>query len=143
MGAAVASEVLTSPALRPGECVVFREGGGGYVLTAPTFWLQGRVAAIETQRRWAGRCPVIGKSLSAYSRSDWARVVEALPCVDDDSDAGEVSVVRVQVAVESWETPWSNQHGAAGWLFRGMFVDRPLKKGGIIDMDAAWLQRCD
>lgn len=143
MGAALATEGVPLPELRPGECVVFREGGGGYVLTAPTFWLQGRVVAIETQRRWAGRCPLIGKSFSAYSRSDWASVVEALPCVANDSEAGEVSVLRVQVVVEDWETPWSNQQGAARWLFRGMFVDKPLKKGGTIDMDAAWLQRCD
>ncbi|MEI7613109.1 MAG: hypothetical protein WCK63_09380 [Betaproteobacteria bacterium] len=143
MGAAFAREALPLPELRPGECVIFREGGGGYVLTTPTFWLKGRVAGIETQRRWAGRCPVIGKAPAAYSRSDWATVVEALSCVASDSEVGEVSVVRVQVVVESWDTPWSNQHGAAGWLFRGMFVDKPLKKGDSIDMDAAWLERCD
>jgi hypothetical protein len=131
------------PEFRLGECVMFREGGTGYLLTTPTYWVKGRVAGIESKRRWADRCPVIGKPVSAYSRSDWATVVEAIPCVASDSEVGEVSVLRVQLVVDDWETPWSKQHGAAGWLFRGMFVDKPLKKGVSIDMDAAWLERCD
>lgn len=44
---------------------------------------------------------------------------------------------------EDWETPWSVQHGTAGWLFRGQFLDQRLQKGELIDMDASWLERCE
>jgi len=54
-----------------------------------------------------------------------------------------VSVIRVQLAVEAWETPWSSQHGAGGWLFRGQFLDQTLRKGEIVDIDANWLEPCE
>jgi len=47
------------------------------------------------------------------------------------------------MVVEEWETPWSNQHGTGGWLFRGQFLDIPLAKSVQIDMDATWLERCE
>lgn len=136
-------EGARAPEFRQGECVIFREGGIGHVLKTPTYWVQGRVAGIEPVRRWAGRCPVIGRPISAYSREDWVRIVDALPCVEADADVREVKVLRIQMQVERWETPWSRQHGNVGWLFRGLFVNTPLKQGEIIDMDASWLERCD
>ena len=125
-----------------GDCVIFREGGGGYVLKAPTYWLKGSIAGLSEERRLAGRCPQIGKPVVAYSREDWVRVAAAIPCVVNDADVREVPVLRVRVTAEAWETPWSNQHGTAGWLFRGQFLNTPLRQGRIIDMDASWLERC-
>jgi hypothetical protein len=137
-------EVATVPtSLLMGDCVMFREGGAGLVFKTPTYWLKGVISKISTERRLAGRCPVIGKSMSAYSRNDWVRVVAAMPCVDHEADVREVDVVRVYVTVDAWETPWSNQHGTVGWLFRGKFLDTALKKGEQIDMDARWLERCE
>lgn len=136
-----ASEVLPVPQV--GDCVVFREGGVGFVLKTPTYWLKGSIARISPERRMAGRCPVMGKPTAAYTRADWARIAAATPCVEKDSEVREVDVLRIHVAVEEWETPWSIQHGTAGWLFRGNFLDKPLRKGGVIDMDASWLERCE
>jgi hypothetical protein len=144
---ASADELTSAPSAssgpKLGDCVMFREGGVGLVLKTPTYWLKGSIADMGHERRLAGRCPDIGKQVSAYSREDWVRVAAATPCVENDADVREVDVLRIRVAVEEWETPWSNQHGTAGWLFRGYFLDQALKKGGLIDMDAKWLERCE
>jgi len=144
---ASADEVTTAPPAysgpKLGDCVMFREGGVGLVLKTPTYWLKGSIADIGHERRLAGLCPTIGKQVSAYSREDWVRIARATPCVENDADVREVDVLRIRVAVEEWETPWSNQHGTAGWLFRGHFLDQVLKKGELIDMDAKWLERCE
>ena len=132
-----------SSGLHLGDCVMFREGGAGYLLKTPTYWLKGSVTGISPERRLARRCPEIGKLMPAYTHEDWIRVAAAMPCVDNDADVREVDVVRIRVAVEAWETPWSIQHGTAAWLFRGYFLDKALHKGELIDMDASWLERCE
>lgn len=146
--ASSASAFADEPPARPlypqaGECVIFREGGGGYILKAPSYWLKGSIAEVAQERRLAGLCPRIGKPTAAFSRDDWLRVAAATPCVESEADVREVPVLRVRVLVEAWETPWSNQHGTAGWLFRGQFLNIPLRRGEIIDMDASWLERCE
>lgn len=144
---ASADELTTTPSVSSdpglGDCVMFREGGDGLLLKTPTYWLKGSVADISHERRWAGRCPKIGKQVSAYSRDDWVRIAAATPCVENDADGRDVPVLRIRVTVDDWETPWSNQHGTVGWLFRGYFLDKALKKGESIDMDAQWLERCE
>lgn len=146
-GAAVASEALplavgqTGPQV--GDCAIFREGGGGRIFKAPTYWLKGTIDGVARERRLAGRCPQIARPLAAYTRDDWLRVAAATPCVQTDAEVQEVNVLRIKISVNDWETPWSHQHGATGWLFRGYFLDTPLKKGQIIDMDASWLEHCE
>ena len=126
-----------------GDCAVFREGGAGLILKTPTYWVKGRVVAVSSERMLAGRCPVIAKPVQAYSHDDRVLVAAAAPCVDNDSDRREVPVLRIRLAVDAWETPWSYQHGTVGWLFRGQFLDKLLKKGGLIEMDPIWLERCE
>ena len=121
---------------------MFREGGGGLVLKSPTYWLRGSVAGMTRESRVAGRCPDLGKPQSSYTPQDWARLAALLPCVENDADVRAVSVTRIRMLVEDWETPWSYQHGMSGWLFRGRFLDQRLQKGESIDMDASWLARC-
>lgn len=137
--------MLTDPQL--GDCVVFREGGAGLLLRTPVYWLKGSVAGVSRQQRMIRACPRIGKQASAYTPADHARLAGAMPCVDEGAviaDAAMSSdVVRVQVAVADWETPWSHQHGTTGWLFRGQFLNQTLKRGGVIDMDATWLVPCE
>lgn len=147
-----APDTASSPAAsgpQVGDCVIFREGGAGRLLTAPTYWLKGSIAALSRQRRQLDRCPHIGKPASAFTPADQARLAAAMPCVEQTSASAlatpprEVEVMRVQVAVADWETPWSHQHGTTGWLFRGRFLEQPLAKGALIDMDATWLERCE
>ncbi|WP_186409100.1 hypothetical protein [Candidatus Accumulibacter aalborgensis] len=137
--------VLTDPQV--GDCVVFREGGVGLLLLTPVYWLKGSVAGVSRQQRVIRACPRIGKQASAYTPADHARLAGAMPCVDEGgvtADGAELrDVIRVQVAVADWETPWSHQQGTTGWLFRGQFLNQTLKKGGVIDMDVTWLVPCE
>lgn len=126
-----------------GDCVMFREGGAGRLLKSPTYWLKGSIAGMSHELRMANVCPRLSKPLSSYTPADWALLAAAMPCVDKDSDVREVAVLRIRVSVESWETPWSYQHGTVGWLFRGKFLDQTLRKGELIDMDANWLEPCE
>ena len=145
--AASASSAASAPQL--GDCVIFSEGGAGRLLKAPTYWLKGSIAALSRQRRQLDRCPRIGKPASAYTPADYARLAAAMPCEEQasvsiaDTLPRDVEVTRVQVRVAEWETPWSHQHGTPGWLFRGRFLEQSLQKGALIDMDAAWLERCE
>jgi len=127
----------------PGDCVMFQEGGAGLVIRTPIYWLKGTVVSVSAERRRAERCPEVGKSVSAYTHGDWIRVAAAMPCVSPSAEERDVDVTRLRMAVDAWETPWSNQHGTAGWLFRGKFLDNVLKIGKEIDMDATWLKRCE
>lgn len=128
---------------KAGDCAIFREGGGGRIFKLPTYWVKGTIAAVSVERRLAGRCPQIGKPQVSYRRDDWVRIAESTPCVMTDAEVREVEVTRIQLSIDEWETPWGYQHGTTGWLFRGYFLDKELKKGEIIDMDATWLERCE
>lgn len=143
----VADEAAPSPVVQTdpdiGDCAIFREGGSGRIFKAPTYWLKGTIAAMSTERRIAGLCPRMGKPVSAYQQDDWVRIAASTPCVHTDAEVREVDVVRIQFRVDTWETPWSLQHGTTGWLFRGYFLDKALKKDLIIDMDVSWLERCE
>jgi len=136
-------DAVQPPDPQIGGCAIFREGGAGWLLKAPTYWLKGSIVGISRERRMANLCPQIGKPTSAYTQAERLRVAAASPCVLKAAEIGEVSVIRVQLAVEAWETPWSSQHGAGGWLFRGQFLDQTLSKGEVVDIDANWLEPCE
>lgn len=125
------------------DCAIFREGGAGRLFKAPTYWMKGRVQRIYLERKLTVRCPVIAKPVQAFTHDDWVRLVSAAPCVTDDAEIREVESELVELIVESWETPWSLQHGASGWLFRGYFLDKALKKGGALELNSAWLRHCE
>jgi hypothetical protein len=139
MAASTASDDLP----HVGDCVLFREGGDGLLITTPVYWLRGTIAALSSEKRLAVLCPRLNKPTVAYTRADWQRLAAATPCVERAEDSREVDVLRVQVRVEEWETPWAPAHGTTSWLFRGHFLAEPLSKGKEIDMDATWLQRCE
>jgi len=126
-----------------GDCALFREGGEGYVLKAPTYWLKGTIVELYHRPHRMDRCPDFGKPRTKYTRDDWRRLAEAYPCVSDAANAKEVEAVRVRLRVDAWDTPWTSQHGHNGWLFRGHFLDTELKEGVVIDIDGTLLERCE
>ena len=79
---ATSSAVPSGPQI--GDCVIFREGGAGLVLRAPTYWLKGSVAGIARERRKLGLCPRLGKLAAAYTAADRALLVAAMPCLEQE-----------------------------------------------------------
>ena len=140
---AAAQEVPQAPmSWRVGECAHGREGGGGAVLKAPTYWLRGRVEALETRRHRAGVCPYSGKAPSMLNHAEWRELAAAAPCVARAEEVRELDVPQVLLTVESWETPWTRAHGHAGMLYRGHYLDQALVRGMRLAIDAQWLERC-
>lgn len=138
-----AQEVPQAPvSWRVGECAQLREGGGGAVLKAPTYWLRGRVEALETRRHRAGVCPYSGKAPSMLNHAEWRELAAAAPCVARAEEVRELDVPQVLLTVESWETPWTRAHGHAGMLYRGHYLDQALVRGMRLAIDAQWLERC-
>ena len=129
--------------VQTGDCVVFREGGEGRLFKTPTYWLKGLVLAVLTERRQIRVCPQFAKPQSGYTREEWVQLAQAMPCVNREAGVHEADVSRAQIVVDSWETPWSVQHGATGLLFRGSFMNQPLAKGVVVDIDTAWLEHCE
>ena len=146
LAATTATDAFSEEARRmpaPGDCAMFREGGAGYILTAPTYWLRGRIEEVYTRPHRMGLCPLIGKPRERYSRDDWMVVAEAYPCVTDPAKEREVQAIRIRLRAEAWDTPWSLQHGHNGWLFRGHFLKTELKEGVLLDIDGTLLERCE
>ena len=130
--------------LQAGQCVRYEEGGNGWVVSDPVFFLKGEVLAAEVRTRHLGKCPVVpGKTLERYSRDEFNRHVQAFPCVAGDvAERDEQSgIVRIRVA--DWETPYAKKAENAGRLYRGMFVAEKLEKGMEIELEADLLSVCE
>lgn len=136
-----AQEVPRAP--QPGDCLRFREGGSGRLFKSPTWWLRGTVVEVRSEPRRLELCPRFDKPRQAFSVEDWTLLASALPCAGSAAALGrEVEVTRVSLRVDAWETPWTRPHGESGWLFRGQFLDQPLRVGALLDLDAGWLESC-
>ncbi len=138
---AAADDAARLPAA--GDCALFREGGQGYILTAPTYYVRGTVAGVYTRPHRVDLCPNRGKPRAQYTREDWQRFAEAWPCVNDPARAREIEVVRIRLQVDDWDTPWALQHGRNGMLMKGHFLATELQQGVVLDIDGTLLERCE
>lgn len=130
--------------LRPGSCVRYEEGGAGWVVTDPVYYLKGEVLASEVQTRHLGLCPVVpGKNIEQYSRDEFNRHARAFPCVSQASAERDEQIGVVRLRVTDWETPHAVRAANAGRLYRGMFVDHKLEKGMEIELEADLLSVCE
>ena len=130
--------------LRPGTCVVYREGGAGWILTEPLFFLKGKVLGATVSTRQLGQCPVVpGKTVDQYNREEFVRHVRATPCLAPGVPDRDEQIGMVRVSVSDWETPHVRKAENAGRLYRGMFLDRPLEKGMEIKLEADLLGACE
>jgi len=126
-----------------GDCAVFREGGAGYILTTPVYWLRGRIEEVYTRPHQMALCPQLGKTPERYTRDDWMKIAETYPCANEPAKVRELQAVRIRLRAEAWDTPWTSQHGHNGWLYRGHFLKTELKEGVVLDIDGSLLERCD
>ncbi|HJW26305.1 MAG TPA: hypothetical protein VJ576_15535 [Rhodocyclaceae bacterium] len=128
---------------RPGSCVMYREGGNGWVFTEPVYWLKGTVVTADIHSRRIERCPEVpGKSIEQYSRDEFNRLAAASPCVTRDDLIHEEQSGLVRVRVEEWETPWARRAANANRLYQGHFLDRTLHKDMELEIEADLLGAC-
>ena len=139
-----ASLLFKHPAmLKPGQCVRYEEGGSGWVVTEPVYYLKGEVLSAEVRTRHLGKCPVVpGKNRSQYSREEFNRHAQAYPCVSAEAAARDAQIGIVRLRVTDWETPHAKRAENAGRLYRGMFIDRKLEKDIEIELEADLLGPC-
>lgn len=130
--------------LQTGQCVVYEEGGSGWVMTDPVYYLKGKVVAAEVRTRHLGKCPVVpGKNIEQYSREEFNRQALAYPCVSADVPERDEQIGIVRLRVSQWETPHARKAANAGRLYRGMFIDQALKKDMDIELEADLLGVCE
>ena len=126
-----------------GRCVIYEEAGES-MGAQPDYYVRGRVLATRIESRQAGLCPrVPGRGIEHYTRAEFNRLALAQPCVLNENAAGEVRVGLVTLRVESWETPHNRRLANVGRLYRGMFIDRELKKDMEIEIEADQLGSCE
>lgn len=129
--------------LQPGSCVVYEEGGSGWVITDPVYYLKGRVLAAEVRTRHLGRCPLVpGKNMEQYSREEFNRHALAYPCVSENVPERDEQIGIVRLQVSAWETPHAKKAENAGRLYRGMFIEQKLEKDMEIELEADLLGTC-
>lgn len=129
--------------LRPGACAMVKEGGAGWILTEPVYWLRGTVVTAEVRSRRLDVCPEVpGKTIDTYSREEFNRLANARPCVSRPELVREEQVGMVRLQVADWETPWARRAANAYRLYQGHYLDQPLSKGLELDIEADLLAAC-
>jgi len=130
--------------LQPGRCVVYEEGGAGWIATEPVYYLKGEVVAAEVKTRRLGVCPqVLGKEIRQYSRDEFVRLAKAHPCVSEQAKERDEQLGLVRLRVTEWETPHARKAENAGRLYRGTYLDQRLAKGLEIEVEADLLGACE
>lgn len=128
---------------QPGACVMYREGGAGWILTEPQYWVKGVVVAAEPKKMRLEICPLVtGKAIEQYSRSEFNRLAKAQPCVSDPEKQKEAVFGTIRFKVQDWETPWAASAANAGRLFQGYYLDQKLQKGLELELQADLLIPC-
>lgn len=129
--------------LRPGACAELKEGGAGWILTDPVYWLKGTVLAAEVRSRRLDVCPLVaGKVIEQYSREEFNRLANARPCVSRPELVREEQVGVVRLRVDDWETPWAKRAANAYRLYQGHYLDKVLQKGEELEIEADLLTSC-
>lgn len=129
--------------MQAGKCVVYEEGGSGWIMTDPVYYLKGSVVAARVEPRHLALCPEVpGKNIEQYSRAEFNRHARAFPCVATGVPERDEQIGVVTVRVDQWETPHAARAANAGRLYRGMFIDQPLKKGMEVELEADLLGIC-
>ena len=130
--------------LQPGNCVVYEEGGSGWIAADPVYFLKGQVIAAEVRTRHLAKCPLVpGKNIEQYSRDEFNRQALAYPCVAAGVPERDEQIGMVRLAVSEWETPHERKAANVGRLYRGKFIESELKKDMEIELEADLLGVCE
>ena len=122
---------------------MYREGGAGWVLTEPLYYLKAHVIAAAVSTRQLPHCPQVpGKLPEQYNRAEAIRHFQATPCLAAHEGERSEQIGLVQLRVASWETPYERKMENAGRLYRGYFLDQRLRKDLEIELEADLLAPC-
>jgi len=128
---------------KPGACVMYREGGAGWILTEPVFWLKGTTVSSEVRTRKIDLCPVVaGKTIELYSREEFVQLANQQPCVSQPENIRTAEYGAVRLRIDEWETPWVKRAANMGRLYQGRYLDKTLRKGEFLEIDADLLVSC-
>ena len=150
---AVADDAVTRPSARlveaypeavaAGRCVIYREAGIGPAAVEPPWFVRGRIVAAEVRMRRVASCPGgAGQVIGQFDRNAFNRLALAWPCIPDGGTERDESIGVVRFAVDAWETPHERRAATTGRLWRGMYIDRELRKDMEIEMEADLLGAC-
>lgn len=129
--------------LQTGSCVVYEEGGSGWIMTDPVYYLKGTVLSAEVRTRHLGVCPLVpGKNMEQYSREEFNLHAKAFPCVSENTQERDEQIGIVRLRLAAWETPHAIRAANAGRLYRGMFIEHKLEKDMEIELEADLLGIC-
>ena len=129
---------------QPERCVIYREDGGGNGASESDYFVKGRVVSAGVEIRILPACPTVpGRGIEQYTRDEFNRLVLAYPCLNGEPVNLEAQLGLVRLRVDSWETPHARRAANAGRLYRGMYIDRSLKPGMEIELEADLLGSCE
>ena len=128
---------------KPGTCVMYREGGAGWILTEPQYWLKGTVLSAAPKKVTPAICPrVAGKAIEQYSRDEFNALAKTQPCVAKAENQKEVEIGFIRFKADDWETPWGRTAANAGRLFQGYYLDLKLHLGLELELQSDLLIPC-
>jgi len=131
-------------AVMAGRCVIYREAGSGPAAVEPPWFVRGRIVAAEVRMRRVASCPGgPGQPLGQFDREAFNRLALAWPCLADGGAERDERIGVVRFAASAWETPHERRAASAGRLWRGMYIDRELRKDMEIEIEADLLGACD
>ncbi len=129
---------------QPERCVIYREDGGGNGASETDYFVKGRIVAAGVETRILPACPAVpGRGIEHYTRDEFNRLALAYPCLNGEPVNIEAQLGLVSLRVDSWETPHGRRAANAGRLYRGMYIDRELKKDMEIELEADLLGSCE
>lgn len=138
---------LAAPApevLQTGRCVRYEEGGAGLLGRSPPFWLEGEVVSFRREQRPWRACPEDWRTQARPQDRDALLARERqLPCgFADEATPAPFEVVWVKLRPRRWETPWARAWASKGRLYRGLYLDEPLRPEAELEIDARLLFAC-
>ena len=122
---------------------MFREGGEGYILKTPTYWLRGTVDAIYRRPHRMALCPQMGKPREALHarRLDAGR--RRLP-LRHHCPAKEREVEAIRIACVPTPGTRLDVTARTQWLALSRPFPQHRTQGGChLDIDGTLLERCE
>lgn len=130
-------------AVAAGRCVIYREAGIGPAALEPPWFVRGRIVDAEVRTRRVASCPgAPGQAPGQFDREAFNRLALAWPCLAAGGAERDERIGIVRFAVSDWETPHERRAASAGRLWRGMYIDRELRRDMEIEIEADQLGAC-